>query len=174
MNAINFKDLPIELWEIKMYDNNVVLYNQLLSQDSKESIKTITKNNTINKVSSEVKVYTLEDHLNIPEDIKNLFFALREKIFLLSDSIEERPKQNYVAYRLKNAFVYIHNQKTKIKIHLEIRKKDLDDPKNMARDVESIGHHGGGETEVILNKSEDLNYIFGLIEQAYNKMYKKS
>lgn len=174
MNAINFKDLPIELWEVKMYDNDVVLYNQLLSQDSKESIKTITKNKTINKVSSEVKVYTLEDHLNIPEDIKNLFFALREKMFSLNDSVEERPKQNYVAYRLNNAFAYVHNQQSKIKIHLEIRKKDLDDPRNMARNVEGIGHHGGGETEVIFNKSEDLNYVFGLVEQAYNRISKKS
>jgi predicted transport protein len=173
MNAINFKDLPIELWEVKMYDNNVVLYNQLLSQDSKESIKTITRNKTINKVSSEVKVYTLEDHLNIPEDIKNMFFSLREKIFSLDDSIEERPKQNYVAYRLKNAFVYVINQKSKIKIHLEIRKNDLDDPKNISRDIEWIGHHGGGEAEVVLDKSENLNYVFGLVEQAYNRIANK-
>ena len=27
-NAINFKDLPIELWEVKKYDNKTILYNQ--------------------------------------------------------------------------------------------------------------------------------------------------
>lgn len=173
MNAINFKDLPIELWEVKMYEDDVVLYNQLLSQDSKESIKTITKNKTIDKVSSEVRVYTLDDHLNIPQDVKDLFFALREKIFSINDSIEERPKQNYVAYRLKNAFAYVHNQQTRIKIHLEILKDELDDPKDIARDVQNIGHHGGGETEVILSKPEDLNYVFDLVEQSYKKLIKK-
>jgi predicted transport protein len=145
-----------------------------LSQDSKESIKTITKNKTIDKVSSEVKVYTLDDHLNIPQDIKDLFFALREKILSINDSIEERPKQNYVAYRLKNAFAYVHNQQTRIKIHLEILKNELDDPRDIARDVQNIGHHGGGETEVILSKIEDLNYVFDLVEQSYKKLLKKS
>jgi predicted transport protein len=173
MNAINFKDLPIELWEVKFFDNDVILYNQLLSQDSRESIKTITKNNDINSVSNEVKVYTLEDHLNVPENTKNLFFALREKILAINDSIEERPKQNYVSYRLRNAFAYVHNQQSKIKIHLEIHKNELNDPRGIARDVTNVGHHGGGETEVILDSEENLNYVFDLIEQAYRKILGK-
>ncbi len=172
MNAINFKDLPIELWEVKMYEDDVVLYNQLLSQDSKESIKTITKNKTIDKVSSEVKVYTLEDHLDISEDTKNLFFALKEKILSINNTIEERVKKHYIAYRTKNAFVYIHTQKSKLKIHLTINKNQLTDPLGMARDVTHIGHLGGGETEVIFDKMDDLNYVFGLIEQSYNKLAK--
>ena len=172
MNAINFKDLPIELWEVKMYEDDVVLYNQLLSQDSKESIKTITKNKTINKVSSEVKVYTLDDHLNVSEDTKNLFFSLKEKILSINDIIEERVKKNYIAYRVKNAFVYIQPQQSKIKIHLIIHKNKLDDPRGIARDVTNIGHIGGGETEVILDKTDDLNYVFGLVEQSYNKLAK--
>ena len=38
-NAINFRDLPIELWEVRVFDNATVLYNQLLSLEAKESIK---------------------------------------------------------------------------------------------------------------------------------------
>src|SRR3989339_1080691 len=44
--ALNFKDLPIELWEVKKYDNLTILYNQLKSADSSESIKTVSKNKT--------------------------------------------------------------------------------------------------------------------------------
>jgi len=54
-NAINFKDLPIELWEVKKYDNQTILYNQLKSAEAKESIKTVSKSKTIESVSREVK-----------------------------------------------------------------------------------------------------------------------
>lgn len=54
-NAINFKDLPIELWEVKKFDNKTILYNRLKSEEAKESIKTISKNKTIQNVNKEVR-----------------------------------------------------------------------------------------------------------------------
>ncbi len=170
-NSINFRDLPIELWEVKIFDNSTIAYNQLLSQDSKESIKTVTKNKTIENVSREVIVYTVEDHLKTTtEKIRALFSTLREKILTLDDSIEEHPKKKYISYRIqKNAFVYMHMQQNQIKIHLIINKLKLNDPKNISRDVSNVGHYGGGVTEIVLNKIEDIHYIMMLIEQSYKK-----
>lgn len=55
-NAINFKDLPIELWEFNKYDDFLVSYNPIIAINASESIKVITKNNTeINKIATEVK-----------------------------------------------------------------------------------------------------------------------
>ncbi len=31
INSINFKDLPIELWKIKRYNNNTISFEQILS-----------------------------------------------------------------------------------------------------------------------------------------------
>jgi predicted transport protein len=166
-NAINFRDLPIELWEVKSFDNSTILYNQLLSAESKESIKTITKNKTIENVSREVKVYTLEDHFNVNEDIKNLFLALREKVLALGDGIEERPKKKYIAYRTQQAFLFSHLQQSQIKLHIIIHKSKLNDPKNIARDVTKIGHYGGGVTEIVLDKAGDMPYVMTLVEQSY-------
>ncbi len=39
--AIEFKDLPIELWEIKIFSNNTILINQIQSVDKRESINRI-------------------------------------------------------------------------------------------------------------------------------------
>ena len=38
--AINFKDLPIELWEVKRYENNTISYEKIEKSGAKESIKT--------------------------------------------------------------------------------------------------------------------------------------
>jgi predicted transport protein len=167
-NAINFRDLPIELWEVKSFDNNTLSYNQLISADSKESIKMVTKNKTIEDVSKEVRVYTLQDHLDgLNDNIKNIFLNIRDKILGLEEGIEERPKKMYISYRTKTAFVYIHLQQSQLKIHLILKKEDLNDPKDVSRDVTRIGHYGGGVTEVTLNKPEDINYVMTLIEQSF-------
>jgi hypothetical protein len=37
--AVNFKDLPIELWEVKNYEKGLILFNQIESAEAGESIK---------------------------------------------------------------------------------------------------------------------------------------
>lgn len=174
-NAINFKDLPIELWEVKIFDNNTVGFNQLLSPESNESIKTVTKNKTIEKVSKEVKVYTVDDHLQVASDsTKRLFAELRDRILALGTEIEERPKKKYIAYRSKTAFVYIKLQRGQLKIWLTNPISGLADPQGIARDVSNVGHHGGGDTEVLLSERSNLNYVLGLIEQSYTHATKRT
>ncbi|MFA6404600.1 MAG: DUF5655 domain-containing protein [Candidatus Paceibacterota bacterium] len=168
-NAINFRDLPIELWEVKNYDNSTILYNQLLSPEAKESVKSITRNKTIENVTKEVKVYTIEDHTNhINKDTRDLFEMIREKILALGGNIEERPKKKYIAYRTHQAFLYVHIQQSQIKLHIIIGKSKLNDPKGITRDVSKVGHYGGGVTEIVLTKMEEISYIMTLIEQSFN------
>lgn len=169
-NAINFKDLPIELWEVKMFDNSTILYNQLLSSNSKESIKTITKNKTVENVSKEVKVFTIEDHLSKSnEDVKILFNELRERIFNLDSNIKEVPKKQYIAYKTSSNFVDLIIYSKEIRITLNIKSGKLNDPKNMATDFTKPqkGHWGNGDYEIIVRNPDDLLYAMDLIEQAY-------
>lgn len=61
--ATNFKDVAIELWEVKKYENNLISFNQI-KKTSKESIKqVITVGGEFNEVTKEIKVYSEEDHL---------------------------------------------------------------------------------------------------------------
>jgi len=57
--ASNFKDLAIELWEIKQFENDVVVINPIKKSKSAPSIKQInqSENSEINKVVKETKVY---------------------------------------------------------------------------------------------------------------------
>ena len=61
--AIGFQDLPIELWEVKKYDEDLVSFNQVRASEKSESIKTVTKNKDIERVSREIKQYSVEDHI---------------------------------------------------------------------------------------------------------------
>ncbi len=168
-NAINFRDLAIELWEVRAYDNSTILYNQLLSSDAKESIKTTSKNKaTIESVSKEIKVYTLDDHLSTADEpVKNLFFALQEKILDFDDGIEERVRKNYVSYITQVTFAFIELRKKKIRIVLRIPPEKLHDPKQISKEISISGGQQGGYVQVFCAKQEDLPYILTLIEQAY-------
>lgn len=169
-NAINFKDLPIELWEVKKYDNDTILYNQLKAADTKESIKTVSKSKTIVGVSKEVKKYTVEDHLRkADKEAKELFEELRERIFSLGSDINEEVKKLYIAYKASKNFVDVIIYKREIRATLNVKSGNLNDPENRAVDFTKPkkGHWGNGDYEVKIQNKEDLDYALFLIKQSY-------
>ncbi|MED3385363.1 DUF5655 domain-containing protein [Bacillus subtilis] len=98
--SIHFKDLPIELWEIKRYENDLIQLNQMKADGVSESIKTISRQSeTIQEVSKEIKVFSEEDHLaDKPFDIIELYQQLKEFIFNLDDHISIKPTKLYIAF----------------------------------------------------------------------------
>ncbi len=168
--AINFKDLPIELWEIKLFENQTVSYDQIKKVNAKESIKTVSrKNNDIEKVSEEIKVYTELEHIEYGSDeIKELYEKLKTNILNLGD-IEVKPKKIYIAFTSRINIVDISIQKKSIKIWINLTKGELDDPKKISRDVSNIGHNGNGDYEIQISSDDNLEYILSLIKQSLKK-----
>jgi len=168
--AINFKDLPIELWEVKRYENGTVLFNQIQKTGAQESIKTISKSNkNVEAVTREIKVYTEEEHLaNVTEEIKELYKKLKAAILSLDD-LEVKPKKVYIAFVSGRNVVDILPQKRSLKIWLNMSKGELDDPKGIAKDVSTTGHWGNGDYEIKIQNDDDLEYILSLIKQSLKK-----
>lgn len=171
--AINFKDLPIELWTITKYENNTILFDRLKPPERSESIiKVSPKSDVVEKVVREIKVYTEEDHIkDKPEDIVTIYEELKTRILNLGSNIEIHPKKRYIAFVADSNFVYIHPQRSQIKLWLNLSKGELDDPRKLARDVSSVGHWGNGDYEVTIkpNTDFDYEYLMMLIKQSYKK-----
>ncbi len=161
--------MPIELWEIKRYANNVVNFAQINPINSTESINTIKRDNKeIEKVSSEIKVYSEDTHLNDkPQELIELYGNLKDYILNFSDDILIRPNKHYIGFIKKTNFCDIMIQKSKIKLWLNIPFSKLNDPIDLARNVSKIGHYGNGECEISLYNNDNLEYIVGLIKQSY-------
>jgi len=169
--AINFKDLPIELWEVNKYENDTISFNQLKSPENSESINKISsKSGIVQKVGREIKVYTEEYHAQkMPKNIKEMYQELKEKISDLGVEIEIRPRKYYIGFITSTNFVDIQLQKSKIKLAFNIIKGGLNDPKKVARDVSNIGHWGNGDYEMDLKSAENIDYAMTLIKQSYEK-----
>jgi predicted transport protein len=173
-NAINFKDLPIELWEVKKFNNNTILFNQLKSTDSRESIKTITKNKTIENVSKEIKKYSIDDHFNKGwENSKDLFDLVREKIINIDSRIEEKTNKYYIGYKIgAYNLCTIHIYKSKLTISLiRVEKENLNDPENKIVTVPWKERGWGKECQYIIEDLNDIDYALFLIKQVYEKYY---
>ncbi|MCH2047518.1 MAG: DUF5655 domain-containing protein [Trichodesmium sp. ALOHA_ZT_67] len=168
--AINFKDLPIELWEIKRYENQTVNYKQIKTSGAQESVKTISRQDeTIEKVAKEIKVYTEDEHLDKgTEETKELYETFKSAILNL-DELEVKPKKKYIAFVSGSNVVDIHIQKNAVKMWLNLQQGDLNDPKEIARDVSSVGHWGNGDYEIVMRTDEEMEYILSLINQSLKK-----
>jgi predicted transport protein len=168
--SINFKDLPIELWEIKKFGNNIISFSQVTTASSQESVKTISrKDEKIEKVSREIKVYTEEEHISRgTDDSVELYEKL--KTFLLDfENVSVKPKKKYIAFVGASNIVDVRIQKNAIKIWLNLKKGQLDDPKKIARDVSNVGHWGNGDYEIRIWNDDNFEYILSLTKQAYLK-----
>ena len=102
--ATNFKDIAIELWEIKRYENNLISVNQIKKSKAAESIKPITSSNSkLESVTKEIKVYTEEDHLaNKSDQIVELYEAFKEAMRIF---VGEMTPEDYTnAEDIKNYF----------------------------------------------------------------------
>jgi predicted transport protein len=172
-HSINFKDVPFELWEVKKYQNNMIgLVQHKTTSD--ESISSISddKSNVVNQVSREVKVYTEEYHFkkNVRRDEKvvDLYNELKDRILNLGE-VEIIPRKEYIGFRKKRPFCDVVFYTDHLRILVNLKKGQLDDPKNLTKDMSSQGHWGNGDYELRLSPNDELDYVMFLITQSYKK-----
>jgi len=170
--AINFKDLPIELWEIKRFENDTLSFEQIQKTSAKESIKTISKNDeTVEAVNKEIKIFTEQDHLQkTSSETLELYDEIKRRLISLGDDVTVQAKKQTVGFKVNNnIFCDIVLQGKGIKIYVNLKSGDLQDQKKVARDVSNVGHWGNGSYEIKVNDLDDIDYIISLLKQSFRK-----
>lgn len=173
--AINFKDLPIELWEVKRFGKNLVIYSKVSSSQTAASIRELQPRNgnvAFKKISEEIHIYTEQVHLEkASEAVKELYERLKCEVLNLG-AIEVKPKKVYIAFVGRTNILDVQIQKNSLKLWLNVRKGHLNDPLGIARDVSAIGHHGNGDYEIHVKPDSDLDYILTLVRQSVKQNLK--
>jgi len=169
IQAANFKDISIELWEIKKFENDTVFLNQIKKSSTSESIKPITeKSANLRSVADQIFVPTEEYHLNRKSvEVKELYYSYKNSILNLSSGIELRPKKQEIGFEFNGYIIAdIVIQKSGLKLYINLRQGELDDPKKITRDVLGIGHWGNGDYEVKIIDTKNLEYVMSLVKQS--------
>ncbi|MES2386550.1 MAG: DUF5655 domain-containing protein [Bacteroidota bacterium] len=170
--AINFKDLPIELWEIKRFETETISFEQIQKTSAKESIKTISgKDAIVEKVSSEVIVFTEDEHLLRSNfEVREFYEQLRERILSMDDNITISPRKLYLGFKVDgNTFCDITFLAKSIKIFINLKSGELKDDLLLARDISNIGHWGNGSYEIKMTDTENIEYILSLLKQSLKR-----
>lgn len=171
--AIGFQDLPIELWEVKKYDEDLVLFNQIRASEKSESIKTVAKSKTIERVSREIKQYSLRDHIK-PSwgKAKELFDAFSQRVLELDPRFETHPVKYYIGFNIENKVVFnIKVRAAKLLVELyRVQPKDLNDPEKRTRyRKNSFKYYGKHVTQFDIVNEDDIDYAMLLVKQVYKK-----
>ncbi|OOQ10084.1 DUF262 and DUF1524 domain-containing protein [Helicobacter pylori] len=120
------------------------------------------------KGKREKKAYDLSSY-KFGSNSRELFDILREKIKALDERITEKFNQDYISYMFDKNFVDIVVQNKDLKLYFNMPFNELQDEKNLARDMTNKGHLGNGDIEVKLETKENIPYCLGLIKQALEK-----
>lgn len=169
--STNFKDFAIELWEIKRF-NDIVIINPIAKSKSAPSIKQIKpkeidNNNELVNIIKEAKTYDEEYHLeNKSDDIKELYQEFKTAILNLSDDINIKVTKVYIGFKTKSNVCSVSILKDGLKLWINAKNGTLKDEKGLSRDVSNIGHHGLGDYELKIKNSEHKEYIMSLIKQV--------
>ncbi|MFP6248633.1 DUF262 domain-containing protein [Helicobacter pylori] len=120
------------------------------------------------KDKKEKKAYDLSSY-KFGSHSRELFDILRKEIKALDERITEKFNQEYISYMFDKNFVDIVVQNKDLKLYLNMPFNELQDEKNLARDMTNKGHLGNGDIEIKLETKEDIPYCLGLIKQILEK-----
>lgn len=120
------------------------------------------------KPKKEKKVYDLSSY-KFGSHSRELFDILSKEIKALDERITEKFNQEYISYMFDKNFVDIVVQNKDLKLYLNMPFNELQDEKNLARDMTNKGHLGNGDIEIKLETKESIPYCLGLIKQALEK-----
>jgi len=171
--AIGFQDLPIELWEVKKYDQNLVSFNQIRASEKSESIKTISKNKDIERVSREIKQYSIKDHIKPGwSKAKELFDEFSQRVLELDPRFEIHAVKYYIGFNIENKVVFntkIRASKLLVELY-RVQPKDLRDPEKKTRyRKNSFEYYNKHITQFDIKNEDDIDYAMSLVRQVYKK-----
>ena len=170
-SAIAFKDLPIELWKVTSYENNIISYEQIKPPVAKESIEKITpKSKLVKDITKEIKAYTLKEifkRQKTSSKIKDLSNKIREEISSLGDDVDERFGKWAIIYKKHyKTFAYLYPRLNEI--HGNLRLSEIEAPTKIGF-KKKVKKEDVFKIAFKINSDSHLTDALNLIKKAYEK-----
>lgn len=98
---------------------------------------------------------------------KTLFEVLDRRIRNLSPNVKREFKKLYVAYKLDTNFVDVVFQKQRLRISLNMKFSEVNDPKGICHDITGLGRWGNGDVELFMEHTSEIDQIMEIVKQSY-------
>ena len=148
----------VELMKYVPYDQDILYLETVYGSSANKAMGLQAKKHE--------ESYDLNYHLVKTDNaIKDIFYALQEKIRLLPGVNEIIDQKTGITYRTTKSFVFF--QFGKGYIDIELREPKYNDPKKFVKDITHLKFGYKGLTKI--RSMKDVNYVFGLIKQSYEQ-----
>ena len=159
IDLIKYKNYNKELLLLEMVHTNISSYDSYRNSEL-----------TVNEEISNSKYKTIEQYLNdSSEELKSMYYTLRDFIISLGDDVQEKKLKNYFGFkRIKNfACVEIHPKTNTVLIYTKANIEEIELKDGFTRDVTNIGHFGTGNLEIRFTDMKDFDEIQKFIIASY-------
>ena len=112
--------------------------------------------------------YSIADHppLAAGGPMSDLFQAFRKEVLALDPCVTEEFLKLYVAFKAETNFVDVVPRMKGLRLSLNVRFHEMEDPRGICRDVTGLGRWGNGDVEVNFSTLDELPYVLGLVRQS--------
>jgi len=173
-NAVNFKDLPISLYTVKLFQNNSISYEQVKPNKTSESINSLVKDKVIQQVSKEVKVYERDDLVKSGWTQTNELINMYESELMVAIP-ETRVKftKFYIAYMSKHGRNYaeIVPQQRGLKIYFRFPYRTAKSSLEV-KDCSKVGRFANGISYTQIFDQKEIQEAVKLSQDSYNFLHK--
>ena len=173
-NALNFRDLPIELWVTTLYENNTILFDQIHATDDSGAIDSIARSEDMKQVSRELKKYSVDDHFKQGwEKSREIYGELADKVLQADPRIEVNPTKIYIGFRIGSLNVAIAwICKSGIDLQFSRTKPEqLKDPQKSVKYVKnSFKWYNQHVSSFWIANPEEIDYAIFLVKQVLSPL----
>lgn len=164
IGATNFKDLPFKLYKIRKYKNDEVSIDEIRPTSTAPSFKSLKTSGMIQRVDKEVKVYTLDYHLEKIKDekVSDRVNELRENILKIDESIKEYYSKDHIIFKTTIAFSSIYCQQKQFWVDVKLNKNKI-----KVEGLDIRPHKDEVWTHIRIHNDTDLNLLLNLAKKAY-------
>lgn len=114
--------------------------------------------------------YSVEDHAHLSgSPTKELFEAFRKEVLKLDPCVSEEFLKFYIAYKAETNFVDLIPQAKGLRLSLNMKFVDINDPKGLCWDITGLGRWGNGDVDLKLSRLDELPYVIGLVRQSLER-----
>lgn len=114
-----------------------------------------------------VQKYSLETY-DVNDFTIILFESLDKRIMNLSPAVKKEYKKLYVAYKLDTNFVDIVFQKQRLRISINMKFSEINDPNGICKDITGLGRWGNGDVELFMEHQDELDQIMEIVKQSFD------
>ena len=174
--ASGFQGLPIELYEIKKYQNDVFALERIGHSQTWSS-------NSVKPTTSRITEFTEEDYLagkyynSCPtKETKDLWKQIKHAIEDTFDDVEFKQKKTYGGYYLQDRGSSVCSLvafKDKVSLVYSTTDMDLFETSEFVKDVSNIGHQGNGNFCSEIISPDDIQKAIPPLRKVYQSKRQK-